>query len=428
MGEREDEQAYKLNETMDELSGTVNQCLSQLALEMKKVEDSTGASVTQLKAALNKKQSLRLPTDENQRLRAELGRMEARLALSTEEKEMLHQQACAAQHALKVIRHEAHLFRDKMLVDAKASCQYHVDKLAEMNHHYQGELQGERSRMHNSNKQFREKLEQEALEYQQEAEMAKVVNESATSRSQLKAQFEQDIGSVRPAAYEQEHAARINSEQALASMRQAGGRQLQELDSECGHLKEQYEALTMQMRSVARAFTLPGTIRLEDVEWHDGRRELFDQMLDDCACECETLDEGGFLPDGSVKALPGLPEGGIPPLAISERVGASASEDGATPDSSTKLGSFGRASVSTVGGTHALANGTAGNGGGGGGSGPGCSRGDPLHRKDPWHGATATTLSYTTGGRMRAGGGGGEPSDDGGGSERHLAQLPQQDG
>eukprot|EP00971_Amphidinium_carterae_P290844 5775604-Amphidinium_carterae.1 len=79
--------------------------------------------------------------------------------------------------------------------------------------------------MHNSNKQFREKLEQEALEYQQEvsrnteqsvqaklnqeiskiqAEMTKVVNESAASRSQLKAQFEQKIGSVR-AAYEQEH-------------------------------------------------------------------------------------------------------------------------------------------------------------------------------------------------------------------------------
>eukprot|EP00971_Amphidinium_carterae_P251087 4984189-Amphidinium_carterae.1 len=68
--------------------------------------------------------------------------------------------------------------------------------------------------MHNSNKQFREKLEQEALEYQQEvsrntehsvqaklnqeiskiqAEMTKVVNESAASRSQLKAQFEQEM-------------------------------------------------------------------------------------------------------------------------------------------------------------------------------------------------------------------------------------------
>eukprot|EP00971_Amphidinium_carterae_P290600 5770310-Amphidinium_carterae.1 len=226
MGEREDEQALKLNETMDELSSTVNQCLIQLTLETQKVEQSTGASVTQLRVALNKKQSLRLPTDENQHLRAELGRMEARLALAAEEKELLHQQACAAQHALKLIRHEAHLLRDKMLVDAKNLCQYHVDKMAEMSNRYQGELQNERSKMHNSNKHFREKLEQEALEYQQEvsrnteqsvqvklnqeiakiqAEMTKVIEESATSRSQLKAQFEHEMASVR-AAYEQEHA------------------------------------------------------------------------------------------------------------------------------------------------------------------------------------------------------------------------------
>eukprot|EP00971_Amphidinium_carterae_P199701 3963533-Amphidinium_carterae.1 len=95
-----------------------------------------------------------------------------------------------------------------MLVDAKTLCQYHVDKMAEMNNHYQGELQAERSRMHDSNRQFREKLELEALEYQQEVnksteqqvqaklkqevskiqeEMTKVINESAASRSQLKA-------------------------------------------------------------------------------------------------------------------------------------------------------------------------------------------------------------------------------------------------
>eukprot|EP00971_Amphidinium_carterae_P331603 6465277-Amphidinium_carterae.1 len=59
--------------------------------------------------------------------------------------------------------------------------------------------------------------------------MTKVIDESAASRNQLKAQFEQEIASVR-AACEQEHAARIDGEQALASMRDAGGRQLQELD------------------------------------------------------------------------------------------------------------------------------------------------------------------------------------------------------
>eukprot|EP00971_Amphidinium_carterae_P131661 2607725-Amphidinium_carterae.1 len=73
-----------------------------------------------------------------------------------------------AQHALKVIRNEAHLFRHKMLVDAKTLCQYHVDKMNEMNNHYKVEVQAERSRLHSSNQQLREKLENEALEYQQE--------------------------------------------------------------------------------------------------------------------------------------------------------------------------------------------------------------------------------------------------------------------
>eukprot|EP00971_Amphidinium_carterae_P221985 4406930-Amphidinium_carterae.1 len=73
-----------------------------------------------------------------------------------------------AQHALKMIRNEAHLFRNKMLVDAKTLCQYHVDKLKKMNTHYQLQVQTERSRMHASNKEFCKKLEAEALDYQQE--------------------------------------------------------------------------------------------------------------------------------------------------------------------------------------------------------------------------------------------------------------------
>eukprot|EP00971_Amphidinium_carterae_P160735 3186998-Amphidinium_carterae.1 len=130
---------------------------------MKKVEDTKGAQVTQMRLAQTKKQNLHLPTDENQRLRTELGRMEAQFSLAQQEKEVLHQQACVAKHALKVIRNEAHLFRDKMLVDTKTLCQYHVDKLKEMDNHYKVEAQAERSRMHSSNQQFREKLENEAL-------------------------------------------------------------------------------------------------------------------------------------------------------------------------------------------------------------------------------------------------------------------------
>eukprot|EP00971_Amphidinium_carterae_P316898 6299832-Amphidinium_carterae.1 len=65
---------------------------------MKKVEDTTGQQVSQLKI---KKQSLRLPTDENQRLRTEMGRLEAQLALSNQEKAMLQQHMGVSQHALK---------------------------------------------------------------------------------------------------------------------------------------------------------------------------------------------------------------------------------------------------------------------------------------------------------------------------------------
>eukprot|EP00971_Amphidinium_carterae_P274809 5453217-Amphidinium_carterae.1 len=89
-----------------------------------------------------------------------------------------------------------------MLVDAKTLCQYHVDKLKEMDN-YRVEVQAERSRMHSGNQQFCEKLENEALKYQREvskstkqqvqaklnheiakiqAEMTKVVNETAASR------------------------------------------------------------------------------------------------------------------------------------------------------------------------------------------------------------------------------------------------------
>eukprot|EP00971_Amphidinium_carterae_P255434 5070844-Amphidinium_carterae.1 len=162
---------------------------------MQKVEQSTGASITQVRVALDKKQRLRLPIEETQRLRAELGRLEARFALACEEKEMLHQQANASHQALQQIRHEAHLFRDKMLVDAKTLCQYHVDKR-------------ERSKLHAGNNEHRERLEQEAVASQKEMsktteqsvqkkleleitkiqdEMKEVIDEAAVSRDQLKA-------------------------------------------------------------------------------------------------------------------------------------------------------------------------------------------------------------------------------------------------
>eukprot|EP00971_Amphidinium_carterae_P315925 6280044-Amphidinium_carterae.1 len=61
----------------------------------------------------------------------------------------------------------------------------------------------------------------------------------------------------------------------MASLREAGGRQLEELGREC-------------------------------------------KLMDDCAGECEVLGDGGMFPDGGVKALPGPPDGSIPPLALTE--------------------------------------------------------------------------------------------------------------
>eukprot|EP00971_Amphidinium_carterae_P332104 6466086-Amphidinium_carterae.1 len=72
--------------------------------------------------------------------------------------------------------------------------------------------------------------------------------------------------------------------------------------------------------------------------------------------------------------------------------------------------------------------GSSGDGHGNGGSGPSSSRGDPLHRKDPWHGA-APNHARRSGLQLRASGGGGEPpepSDDGGGSDgRRDSRLPE---
>eukprot|EP00971_Amphidinium_carterae_P314661 6254741-Amphidinium_carterae.1 len=82
MGEKENEQAMKLNETMDAFSSSMNDCLSQLTMEMQRVEQATGAPVMELRLAMEKKQRLRLPTDEGHRLKVEKGRLEAELALA----------------------------------------------------------------------------------------------------------------------------------------------------------------------------------------------------------------------------------------------------------------------------------------------------------------------------------------------------------
>eukprot|EP00971_Amphidinium_carterae_P229132 4544971-Amphidinium_carterae.1 len=84
----------------------------------------------------------------NQKLRTELSRMEAQFALAQQNKKLLYQQACMAFSALKMIRNEAYLFWDKMLVDAKTLCQYHVDKLKKINTHCQQKVHKKCLKLH----------------------------------------------------------------------------------------------------------------------------------------------------------------------------------------------------------------------------------------------------------------------------------------
>eukprot|EP00971_Amphidinium_carterae_P299464 5949895-Amphidinium_carterae.1 len=56
---------------MDEFSTSMNSCISQLTVELAQVESSTGTVVTKLRMAMEKKHSLRLPSDEVQRLQVE---------------------------------------------------------------------------------------------------------------------------------------------------------------------------------------------------------------------------------------------------------------------------------------------------------------------------------------------------------------------
>eukprot|EP00971_Amphidinium_carterae_P201814 4004646-Amphidinium_carterae.1 len=92
---------------MDEFSTSMNDCINQLTVELQQAESSTGTVVNSLRVALEKKSSLRLPTEEVQRLRAEKQRLEAQNELLSKERQLMHQQMTACQTAVQNIRNEA---------------------------------------------------------------------------------------------------------------------------------------------------------------------------------------------------------------------------------------------------------------------------------------------------------------------------------
>eukprot|EP00971_Amphidinium_carterae_P120444 2386633-Amphidinium_carterae.1 len=168
MGDHDERQAALLNQTMDEFSSSMNSCISQLTIELEQAESSTGMVVSRLRTSmpLEKKHSLRLPSDEVQRLRAEKQRLESVNELLTKEGEQMKQQMGACQTAVQNIRNEACLFRDKVIVDAKTLCQYHMDTVKDIQGKCQGEVNQERTRLHKEAQKHREHLEQELTEYQ----------------------------------------------------------------------------------------------------------------------------------------------------------------------------------------------------------------------------------------------------------------------
>eukprot|EP00971_Amphidinium_carterae_P151438 3002532-Amphidinium_carterae.1 len=86
------------------------------------------------------------------------------------------------------------------------------------------------------------------------------------------------------------------------------------------HLKEHCQALETQMRSVARALTMKGTLSRSEIEWHDGRHDLFDQLMDDCAGEIGDVEGGTYL-EGPDTAPPGGHGRVVPHLSLLEGLG-----------------------------------------------------------------------------------------------------------
>eukprot|EP00971_Amphidinium_carterae_P214423 4255322-Amphidinium_carterae.1 len=351
MGDHDARQAALLNQTMDEFSSSMNSCISQLTIELERAESETGTVVSRLRTAMEKKHSLRLPSDEVQCLCAEKQRLESLNELLTKEGELMKQQMMACQTAVQNIRNEACLFSDKMIVDAKTLCQYHVDTVKDIQGKCQGEINQEQARLHKEAQKHQEQLEQELTEYQKsldkqaekavrerhqqemdkvKAEMNSAVQAATGSREKLEQHYKKELADASKIIQE-ERVARQQLERTLETtsmgaatmsrqleaVKEKYDRELTERACECGHMKEHCEALETQLRSIARALTMKGTLSRSDIEWHDGRHDLFDQLMDDCAGE---MAEFGDMADenleGSVTALPGEPGTGISHLSL----------------------------------------------------------------------------------------------------------------
>eukprot|EP00971_Amphidinium_carterae_P183522 3642788-Amphidinium_carterae.1 len=98
-------------------------------------------------------------------------------------------------------------------------------------------------------------------------------------------------------------------------------------------MKEHCDALETQLRSIARALTMNGTLNRSDIEWQI-RHDLFDQLMDDCAGEMAECCDGDLNLEGSGTALPGGSGKGIPHLSLLDVLRVDETRGGDQPDGS----------------------------------------------------------------------------------------------
>eukprot|EP00971_Amphidinium_carterae_P236472 4693269-Amphidinium_carterae.1 len=120
-----------------------------------------------------------------------------------------------------------------------------------------------------------EKLEQH---YQKELDEArKIIQEERAARQHLERTLETtNMGATATSMSRQLEAVGRDID-AAKNVKEKYDRELAERARECGHMKEHCDALETQLRSIARAPTLKGTLSRNCIEWRDGRHDLFDQ-------------------------------------------------------------------------------------------------------------------------------------------------------
>eukprot|EP00971_Amphidinium_carterae_P198033 3930541-Amphidinium_carterae.1 len=111
----------------------------------------------------------------------------------------------------------------------------------------------------------REKLEQH---YKKElAEAEKIIQQERVARQHLERTLEATNAGATTISRQLEAAGR--DIETAKNLKTKYDQELTKRDRECGHMKEQRDAVETQLRSIARALTMNGTLSRTNIEWHD---------------------------------------------------------------------------------------------------------------------------------------------------------------